>query len=222
MQSQNLVSNTVVVDILQRLLFSESKPSRLTPTDIAVMTYLILRRAVDHSIHDSHDTIAKRVCVERKAVMDSLARLESVRWITVESRGLGRTKSISINIEGLPAAEPVRSAITPEAKALVRDYYSELKKMGRKQFHKNWFHRQYPSGQRILTMCGGDLQVAHHLMIWALKSPRFKERSKQSTYHMSLSWKRIVEAYKDEVRRKQVSDETSGGGNDRQYIPMAA
>jgi hypothetical protein len=128
MQPAPLLTDSLTVDVLQRLLFNESKPTQLLPIDIAVMSYFILRRCVDHSISDSQGTIARRVCAERQAVAESLKRLERVGWITVGGRGRGLSREISLNFETLPAAQPIRDKITPAAEFLVTKYMTNLTK----------------------------------------------------------------------------------------------
>jgi hypothetical protein len=159
MKTAPLLDNHVLIDILQRMFYSEAKPSNLLPVDLSVMTYLLLRRCTDHAIFDSYQTIAERVCVERKTVPESLDRLQRAGWIALGSRGPGRSKAVTINIDKFPAAQPVRDRITLEARVLVQEYVKELGKVGRRKFPKQWIPRQLPSAQRILTKCGGDVNL---------------------------------------------------------------
>ena len=199
MNTAPLLDDHVLIDIMQRMFFSEAKPSHLLPVDFSVMSYLLLRRSVDHAIFDSHQTIAERVCVERKTVPESLDRLQRAGWITLGSRGPGRSKAIAVNIDKFPAAQPLRDKITPEAKALVLEYVKELHKIGRRKFPKQWVPRQHSSAQRILTKCNGDVNMAYRMMGFAFMDPALKNRARMSVYHMVCIWPKIERAYGERV-----------------------
>jgi hypothetical protein len=200
MQTAPLITNHVTIDVLQRLLFSEDKPSRLTPVDLAVISYLILRRTHDHEILDSAQTIAARLSGDRRVIGRSLERLRSLGWVSVGSRGNGRTKAISINIDMLPAAQPVRAKITQDAKKLTWRYMTALGKMGRKKFPKNWHTRQFPSAQRILTLCSADLELAARVLGHGLNNPKFKKRTAMSLYHALIVWHQIADSYQKQSK----------------------
>lgn len=197
MQSAPLISNQVTVDVLHRLFFSESKPRRLKPVDLTVLTYLVLRRCEDHEIFDSYLTIAERVCSDRQTVARSLDRLEKLGWVTVGGRGVGLSKAISINADAFPAAQPLRDKLSPAAKFLVGRYAIALKKAGKEKFPKGWLLRQVPSAQRILTNCGDDLQLARWMVGFAMHDPRFKARAQMSLYNLLAVWPQVVRAYAD-------------------------
>lgn len=203
MQTAPLLTNNIIIDMLQRLFFSRDKPPRVKPVDISILTYLILRRCIDHEVFDSQDTIAKRLGSERRAVANSLERLEKLKWITVGGRGNGRTNALSVNLESLPAAEPINSAITPGAKFLAGRYMAALQRAGRKKFPKNWLQRQNPSAQRILTNCGGDLALARAMVSHALNSPRYKARASISLYHVLTVWPGVARSYQEKFGQQQ-------------------
>jgi DNA-binding MarR family transcriptional regulator len=197
MQSGTPSSNHVTIDVLQRLYFSESKPKQLKPIDLSVLSYLILRRTADHNIYDSQQTIAERLGSERKAVASSLARLQKLGWVTVGGRGNGRSNAISIHLDGLPAAQPIRAKITQDAKLLAFKYQQALSKMGRRKFPKNWAVRQAPSAQRVLTKCGGDLAHARAIVSHALNSSAYKKRGSISLYHLLTVWSGVTRSFQE-------------------------
>ena len=213
MQLAPLLSNTATVEVLQRLLFSESKPAKLLPLDIIVLAYLIVRRCEDHEIFDSQDTIAKRVCSEYKAVARSLERLQKLGWITFTSRGPGRSKAIGINLEKFPAAQPIRDRITEESRILAREYVKELVKVEpRRRFPKGWVERQFPSAQRILTLCGGDAQLAYSMMAFAFMHHNLMKRARKSLYEMLKVWPTINCKYQDRVGSARAKTTTKEDG----------
>lgn len=205
MHDASLLTNHVTIDVLQRLFFSESKPAHLIPIDLNVMAYLILRRCEDHEITDSYLTIAQRVCADPRSIPRSLERLKKLDWIAVRRRR-GTSSTISVNADSLPAAQPIRDKITPEAKRLVGLYMPEVQKE-RKRLPKNWHTRQFPSAQRILTLCGGDLGTAWEVIRVALMLPKFKKRAHTSLYHVLLSWKSLFAEYSE--RKQQYEKQQS-------------
>lgn len=201
MQPASLLSNHLTVEVLQRLLFSEDKPSKLTPLDVAVLSYLVLRRCQDHEIFDSQFTLATRLCAETKAVARSLKRLALLKWITLINRGKGRTKGVALNVDKFPALQPVRDRITDEARWLAREYVKELVKVEpRRIFPKGWVDRQFPSAQRILTACGGDVQLAYSMMGFAFMNRDLMKRARKSIYNLLTIWPMVTRAYKARVQ----------------------
>jgi hypothetical protein len=201
-KTESPLSNSISIDILQRLFFSEAKPSQITTVDIAVAAYLVLRRCVDHEVYDSHATIATRIGASVDTVKRSLPRLERCGWIVVSGRGTGLTKGYSINIETFPAAQPVRDQITPEAKKLAASYMQAIQRLPKhpKTMRKNWLPRQWHSAQRILTHCGGNYEVAWEIIRFALTREAFKKRAATSLYKLLGAWGSL---YKDYCECKQ-------------------
>lgn len=114
---------------LRDLFYSETKPKELTPLDLSLLTYLILRQSEDHFIRDSQDTLAARLGCTRNTVAASIKRLESLKWITVQrptdwnekthrsSRAIYQTLGLSVNLDKLPVTgdRAKRSAISEDA-----------------------------------------------------------------------------------------------------------
>lgn len=150
-----LQTDQVSQEVLRNLYCNESKPDKITPLDLALTSYLIARKAFDSEIFDSQATLAVRLSTDYKAIKRSLERLDELGWITYRGRGDGLPKGISLNLSKLPAAQPLRDKITPDAGRLV-DYYLELRKrLGiASRLPRNWRQRQLPSAQRLLTLYG--------------------------------------------------------------------
>lgn len=224
LQSENLASNHITIEVLQRLFFSESKPRHLLPIDLAILAYLILRRTSDHEISDSQQTLADRVCGDRKTVARSLRRLGRLGWVSVSGRGRGRTKGLSIDIDKLPAAQPVREKISKEAKQFAYQYEAYLKKTTKRRFAKNWLTRQGPSAQQILTKCGGNLPLAGAVVEHAFDNPKFKKCAETSLYHLLCKWRAIKESFDLAQAVKQAQQQPQaqiGGPNDNKCNPAA-
>lgn len=197
-----ILTDRALIETIRHLYFSEGKPTQITPVDISILTYLILRRSEDHEIFDSQETIAGRIGCERKTVGESLERLKRMEWISIGGRGQGRTKAIAIRTDKLPASHGVRAAITQQAKSLTVRYHWYLKRTDpRRRFRKDWLQRQLPSAQRILTLCGGDLDLARAHLNFAMRHPIYKRRAETSLYHAICIWGKISRAYVEALEK---------------------
>jgi len=189
-QQAPLQTDKVSHEVLLNLYSNEDKPSEISPLDICVVSYLILRKAFDHEIYDSQSTLAMRLGTDYKAVKRSLARLDTLGWITYRGEGIGKPKGISLNLEKLPAAQPIREKITPDATQLV-NFYIELKRaIATKQIKilrlpRNWHQRQLPSAQRLLTIYGDydtASKVVHALCYH--EDPGIQVKSRSSLHNL--------------------------------------
>jgi hypothetical protein len=189
------LDNKTVVEVLQNLHFNETKPPTLAPIDLVILAYLTLRRAVDHVIVDSIDTLARRTCASDRTVERSLDRLEKLGWIVVGGRGNGRTNTLSINIDKVPAARPIKDSITQDARSLAIKYQIALQRQGRTTFPKNWLQRQSISAQRIITDCNGDFSLALSIVEYALSTPKYREKAEESLYDVRLKWSGLVKSF---------------------------
>jgi len=197
-----LQSDRASCDVLRRLYFSESK-SGLLPVDLNLLTYLVLRKAADHAIDDSEGTLSRRLCIERKAIQRSIARLALTGWITVNGRGIGRSKSISLNLERFPAAQPIRERVTANAKQIAAEYYAALVRVDRKhKFPKGWIQRQQPSAQRLIDRCGGDAKKARDMVAVGFNDPKLQKRVRTSLYHATLIFPQLERAYEKRIAER--------------------
>jgi len=197
MQHEKLLSDNSIVEQLLNLYTSEEHPSKLQPIDIALVTYLVLRRTHDHEIFDSQLTIAQRLCSDRRAVAHSFDRLKSIKWISVRKRGRGMTDAIALNVESLPATRKLRQKITPEARELAERYQLALRALGPRRFTKNWLSRQAANAQIILGFCDGNLELARRLVGFAIRKSRHQKKARISLYHARMVWSRIVQEYQE-------------------------
>jgi hypothetical protein len=187
-------------EVLLNLFCDENKPQEITPLDLAMVGYLISRKAFDHEIFDSQSTLALRLSADYKAVKRSLERLDELGWITYRGRGNGLPKAISLNIDKLPAAQPIRDKITPDASRLV-DYYLVLKRSSvnnktptiqngklieaKLKLPRNWSQRQLPSAQRLLTRYGDYEKAAQ--VVYALfhhEVPGIQSKARRSLHNL--------------------------------------
>jgi hypothetical protein len=195
-----------MLSTLQNLYFSENKPAELTPLDIALTSYLILRQTEDHFIFDSQDTLATRLGCERKSIARSLHRLEGFKWITIKRRtefnpvtkrrGIDKTAGISINLHTLPQDRAKRTAPSPTALAFAEDYVQALRQAGRNKFDKNFERRQAHTAQRFLDELEQDDAALLDLVNFALKQPTFKKDAQESLYRLWLRRQRLLAAFK--------------------------
>jgi len=193
-----LLSYATMGKVLERLFWSRSKPRYITPTDLSVAAYIVSRRVFDHELYDSALTIAERLGIDDpETVGESLTRLENAGWISCRNRGRGRTKGISIRLENFPAAEPVQSKITPEAKDIVKRYRKALEKyrLRKRRFDKSWDERQLTSAQWMLGECNGDAELVAKMIAVALHEKATKATAAKSLYELRQIWPKVIGFY---------------------------
>ena len=217
-----LLDNNTVVDISQRLLFSEDKPSSFTPLDISLMDYLIHRRAIDHEVRDSLLTMARRLsCSDYRTIEASLTRLEKAGWVTARGCGKWNTRALQINVDAIPALAPVREKISKEAGQLAVWYKGQLERNGVRKFHKNWLKRSEPSAQRILAQCSGKIgsgiDIARGVITWGLEQPHWRRLlMRGSLYHVERFFNKILREcdlwYKSHAKQQAIDVKRTDGG----------
>lgn len=203
---------------LHNIFFSENKPEDLTPTDLALATYLVLRQTEDHFIYDSQDTLAERLGCERGAIKRSIERLKAAKWIVTKeawqysektkkkTRALAKTVGLSIVLDKLPqysnrATRP--SAISEEAKELARRHNAALIKLGRYgRRPKNFAQMQERSAQRLIEEFGGS-EMVRTVINWALQNPRFMKTVHKSLYEVRRKAREIRKAYDERLQSTQ-------------------
>jgi hypothetical protein len=205
-KSNSLISDKVTVQTLRDFLASP-KPPAMTPVDILHVIQLTLRKAEDHPIFDSQQTLSQAFNVDAKTIVRSQQRLEKIGWLSRPQRR-GRTNALSLNIENIPTEKVLRSLVTSEAKQISVRYQIALQKMGRKKFPKAWLARQFVSAQRILDTCGGDMDLVARLMTHALNTPQHRNKATKSLYELLGRWPKVVQSYgvKQAARQEIVSE----------------
>ena len=192
--SRSLISNTRTLETIRDFL-SASKPPKMTPVDVLHICYLTLKKAEDHGITDSLQTLARAFGCDLKTVQRSQERLVKHGWLS-RIRRRGRTSELSLNIENIPHEAALRVKITPEARQLALLYQLGLRKhFGRKKFPKYWLENQALSAQRILNECAGDLALARKILGHAVSHPLHRGKSKKSLYELFGRWPKIMVTY---------------------------
>lgn len=196
------------VKVLQNLLFSEPKPAKLRPVDIALISYLILRQTEDHYIFDSHLTLADRLGCERRTIADSITRLSAMGWITTrkpcqwnektkrKTRAIGKTVGLSVVLDKLPQAgdKPKRSRPSPEAVSLAANHTAFLKQLGVSTTYKRFGSQQQYAAQRLIDELGSS-EVVEDLIQFAIDDQRFRSAAYKSLYEIRSRISAIKTAY---------------------------
>lgn len=197
------------VKLLQNLLFSENKPEQLRPLDIALLTYLIVRQTEDHFIHDSQLTLANRLGCERKAIADSIKRLDALGWIVSKkswqwnektqrkTRSIGKTVALSVNVAKLPQAldRSKHSGPSPEAVRLAADHTKFLVGLGLSaRQHKNFEGQQQHAAQRLIEEMG-SYEFALDLLNFSDYDDRHRSAVRKSLYEVRTRLRVIRPAY---------------------------
>jgi len=200
---------TTITERLHNLYFSESKPKKLKPVDVALLTYLILRQAEDHFIFDSQETLGKRLGCERETVARSIDRLKRLGWIEVEQRWEFNAKThrktrtmyaplgLSINLEKLPttADRPTRIEPSEDAKDMAKQHTGILARNGMgsryKRSPKRFERHQQHAAQRLIDEVGG-YDAAVEVFNFALEHPAHRKAALTSLYHIRRRVKQIA------------------------------
>jgi Helix-turn-helix domain len=185
---------------LHDLYFSETKPKKLKPIDLALLTYLILRGTDDHFIYDSQETLAARLGCTRNTIGTSIKRLQSLKWITVQrptnwnekmrrrSKAIYVPLGLSANIDQLPvsADRADRSAISEDARELAAQHTLIVMKFkGQskyKQLPKNFGRFQESAAQRLIDELGSYDDVADVVNFAVNDSPQHHKAGITSLY----------------------------------------
>lgn len=206
-----------IVARLQNLYFSENKPTELTPLDILLLTYLILRQTEDHFVYDSQLTLAERLGCERKAVAKSIKRLSGLGWIVSKAswqwsektkrktRSIGKTVALSVNLDKLPQAKDKtkRSPPSPEAVSLAANHTAFLKQLGVSTTYKHFGRQQEHAAQRLIEVLGSS-EVLVDLIQFAIDDQRFRSAAYKSLYEIRSRIGTIKSAY-DSAQSSPVS-----------------
>ena len=201
--STPLLSDGTALATIRNFLASE-KPANITPLDILQMVHFMACKAEDHDTFYSQQTLARMFNADTRSIARSQQRLASdeIDWISRPQRR-GKTSAISIKYQNVPAEEIIRLKISPDAPQLAFRYEQGLRKMGRKKFPAHWLKQQFPSAQRILNDCNGDIELAARMIGYALSDPRHRKKAVQGLYHVCGRWRKIRESYENLLKQQQ-------------------
>lgn len=193
--STTLTSDGTALATIRNFLASE-KPADITPLDILQMVHFMACKAEDHDTFYSQQTLARMFNTDPRSIARSQQRLASneIDWISRPQRR-GKTNAVSIKYQNVPAEEIVRLKITPAATQLAFRYQNGLRKAGRKKFPAQWLKQQFPSAQRILNECNGNVELAAQVLGHALSDERHRKKAAQGLYHVYGRWRKIVASF---------------------------
>jgi hypothetical protein len=203
--STSLLNNSTTLATIRNFLASE-KPANITPLDILQMIHFMSCKAEDHDTFYSQQTLARMFNTDPRSVSRSQQRLASpeIDWIARPQRR-GKTNAVSIKYQNVPAEGILRLKITPDAHKLALRYQTGLRKCGRKKFPAQWLSQQFPSAQRILNECGGDIEFAARMIGHALSDPQHWKRARLGLYHVYGRWRKIQGTYEAWQQRQAES-----------------
>jgi len=185
---------------LHDLYFSENKPKKLKPIDLALLTYLVLRQSDDHFIRDSQDTLAARLGCTRNTIGTSIKRLQSLKWISVQrptdwnektrrsTKSIYRPLGLSVNLDKLPlsADRAGRSAISEDARDLAAQHSLIVMKFkGQSKYNrapKNFDRFQENAAQRLIDELGSYDDAADVVNFAVNDSPQHHKAGITSLY----------------------------------------
>lgn len=203
-----MIDDTTTLNTIRNFIAAD-KPACITPVDILQMIHFISRKAEDHDIYDSQQTISKMFNADTRTIARSQERLASreINWIARPQRR-GRTNAISIKYENVPAEEILRLKIADAAKQLALRYQVAVKKFGRRKFSAQWLPQQFLSAQRILNECNGDVELAARIIGHAMSHQKHGKKSRQSLYHLYGRWDKILESFSAKLQAQEQQQQT--------------
>ena len=198
-----LNDDTTTLHTLRNFL-SSAKPTSITPVDILLVAHLISRKAEDHPIYDSQQTLARMCNVNWRTIQRSLERLASkeIDWISSPQRR-GKTNALSLKYMNIPAEDTLRLKLTADAKQVAFRYQQAMKKFGRMKFPAQWLAQQFVSAQRILNACNGDMELAAQIVNHAINHQKYGQRSRQSLYHLYGLWPKVLTSYTEKLQARE-------------------
>jgi hypothetical protein len=201
--STTLLSDTTTLDTIRRFLSSD-KPADITPLDILQMIHFMTCKAEDHDTFYSQQTLARMFNVNVRSIARSQQRLASanIDWLARPQRR-GKPNAVSIKFQNVPAEEILRLKITAEAQQIAVRYQIALQKLGRKKFPAQWLKQQFPSAQRIINDCGGDIELAARMIGHALHNPQHSRKAKKGLYHLYGRWRKVLKTYAEQQKLRQ-------------------
>lgn len=174
--------------------FQAEKPAKTEPIDIALVIYLLQRRAIDHAVWDSQLTLSGQLCCSVDHIQRSLKRVSRFGWI-VRSKRHGHSDGLTVVLDKLPQGTATRIQVTTAAKKLALQYRDAVTKKWRRKLPKGWLTQQFVSAQRILNRTNNDWNLAVRVISHAFQTPPFAAMTKKSLYHLCKPWDRIVTSY---------------------------
>src|ERR1700686_98601 len=81
--------------VLFKWVTSTNRPAWMTPFDVNIISYLIVRGADDHEIHDGIQTLAEATACDWRTMQRRLKKLAANGWIT-SAANKGNTKSFTL------------------------------------------------------------------------------------------------------------------------------
>lgn len=168
------------------------------------MVHFMTIRAEDHDTYYSQQTLARMFNVDTRSIARSQQRLSSpeIDWLA-RPRRCGKPNAISIKFQNVPGEEILSLKITPEAQQIAVRYQMALQKLGRKKFPAQWLRQQFPSAQRIINDCGGDIELAARMIGHALSIPQHSRKAMKGLYHLYGRWRKVQTSYAEQQRMRQ-------------------
>ncbi len=174
------------------------------------MVHFMTCKAEDHDTFYSQQTLARMFNTDPRSIARSQQRLADaeIDWIARPHRR-GKTNAVSIKYQNVPGEEIVRLKITPEASQLSLRYQMALRKCGRQKFPAQWLKQQFPSAQRIINECGGDVDLAARMIGHALSDFRHRKKAVQGLYNLYGRWRKIEQSYEASQQQRRQAESTA-------------
>ena len=203
------MEDSQLIRVLRNLYTSkDAKPKEITPTDLALVSRLLLQKADEEAVYPGKATLELELNCGEWAITESLKRLESVTvegelrpWVTVES---GARRQIAnryrVLVQNLPIeAELKRPTVTKEAENFAKYFLSLQKTWQPKRIFKKGTERRYAYRfQTLFDRCqhpNGSKWLFVQILNFALSDNRFKAHALAGPHKLPKVWRSLVKAF---------------------------
>jgi hypothetical protein len=196
-----------LVETLRNLFAcNESKPEEIRPTDLAMVARLLLQRADEKAVYPSHATLSLELNCSESAVTESLKRLATLGWVTIES-GARRQKANSyfVVLEKLPLRVELRSApVSEDAKDIAKQFLVlQRRRQPKRIFRKGCEQRYAYRFQTLLKKCDGSKSLLVEILNFALKHALFTNHALVGPHKLRKVWRSLEKAFRESEKMKK-------------------
>jgi hypothetical protein len=182
------MEDSQLIKALRNLYTSkDAKPKDITPTDLALVSRLLLQKADEEAVYPGKATLELELNCGEWAITESLRRLESVTvegelrpWVTVES---GARRQIANRYRVLVENLPIEA---------------ELKRQPKRIFKKGTERRYAYRFQTLFDRCqhpNGSKWLFVQILNFALSDNRFKAHALAGPHKLPKVWRSLVKAF---------------------------
>lgn len=197
-EAPRIGSDLATLEILRDLYFrdKQGEENEIGGTDLAILTYLLVKKAHDHNVFDAKGTIAQRLGISVNTLTRSLKRLEKNGYILTQLRGNTPT-ALYVDVDAIKPRQGARSEPSAAAIRLAQDHTNFLVSIAQHPRQKKRYEtlgfikQQRHSAQRLIDMADGNADYARDLIVFATDAAVFQKAASHSLYRLAYRFKDV-------------------------------